>query len=36
MILSRPIKSYLYISQHWDPPRHYGVDLSAYVGTPNR
>lgn len=33
MILLRPIKSYVRISDRWDPPRHYGLDLSACVGT---
>lgn len=33
MILRKPIKSYVYVSQTFNPPTHYGVDFSAYVGT---
>lgn len=34
MRLGRPIKSYVRITQRFSPPEHFGLDLSAYVGTP--
>ncbi|MFO7695613.1 MAG: M23 family metallopeptidase [Anaerolineae bacterium] len=34
MRLGRPIKSYVRITQRFSPPVHFGLDLSAYVGTP--
>jgi hypothetical protein len=34
MRLGRPIKSYVRITQLFSPTAHYGLDLSAYTGTP--
>ena len=34
MRLSRPLSSYVRITQLFSPTVHYGLDLSAYVGTP--
>lgn len=34
MRLGRPIKSYLRVTQRFNPNTHFGVDLSAFVGTP--
>jgi hypothetical protein len=34
MRLGRPIKSYVRITSVFSPPDHFGLDLSAYVGTP--
>ena len=34
MRLSRPLSSYVRITQRFNPSRHFGLDLSAYTGTP--
>lgn len=34
MRLGRPLKSYVRITQRFSPTSHYGLDLSAYTGTP--